>query len=111
MVFAGPPEDDIDWADVSPGRFAASSWQRAWRLAGDVTSAPGADSGHRGRRRCARSRTAPSTTRPSCWRSQRFNVVVARVMELVNATRKAIDSGAGAATRPSARPSRPWPSC
>ena len=27
--------------------------------------------------------------------SQRFNVMVARVMELVNATRKAIDSGAG----------------
>ena len=22
MVFAGPPEDDIDWADVSPGRVA-----------------------------------------------------------------------------------------
>ena len=29
--------------------------------------------------------------------AQRFNVVVARVMELVNATRKAIDSGPGAA--------------
>ena len=42
MVFAGPPEDDIDWADVSPtgsGKFLA----RAWRLAGDVTSAPGTD--------------------------------------------------------------------
>ena len=22
MVFAGPPEDDIDWADLSPGRLA-----------------------------------------------------------------------------------------
>src|SRR5690606_36876641 len=42
LVFAGPPEDDIDWADMSPGgslRFL----QRAWRLAGDVTSAPGTD--------------------------------------------------------------------
>ena len=29
--------------------------------------------------------------------SYRFNVVVARVMELVNATRKAIDSGPGGA--------------
>ena len=39
MVFAGPPEDDIDWSDLSPGgslRFL----QRAWRLSGDVTSAP-----------------------------------------------------------------------
>ncbi|HEX5016315.1 MAG TPA: leucine--tRNA ligase, partial [Actinomycetes bacterium] len=42
MVFAGPPEDDIDWSDVS----AAGSRKflsRAWRLAGDVTSAPGTD--------------------------------------------------------------------
>src|SRR6201990_1685101 len=40
LVFAGPPEDNIDWADVSPAgslRFL----QRAWRLSGDVTSAPG----------------------------------------------------------------------
>ena len=22
VVFAGPPEEDIDWADVSPGRLA-----------------------------------------------------------------------------------------
>ena len=42
LVFAGPPEDDIDWADMSPGgslRFL----QRAWRLSGDVTSEVGAD--------------------------------------------------------------------
>ena len=42
MVFAGPPEDDIDWAEVSPSgsrKFLA----RAWRLAGDVTSEVGAD--------------------------------------------------------------------
>ena len=40
LVFAGPPEDDIDWADMSPAgslRFL----QRVWRLAGDVTSAAG----------------------------------------------------------------------
>ena len=40
LVFAGPPEDDIDWADMSPAgslRFL----QRAWRLSGDVTSAAG----------------------------------------------------------------------
>ena len=42
LVFAGPPEDDIDWADMSPAgslRFL----QRAWRLSGDVTSAVGVD--------------------------------------------------------------------
>ena len=41
LVFAGPPEDDIDWADLSPGG-SLKFLQRAWRLSGDVTSAPGA---------------------------------------------------------------------
>lgn len=42
MVFAGPPEDDIDWADVSPAG-AKKFLARAWRLAADVTSDPGSD--------------------------------------------------------------------
>jgi leucyl-tRNA synthetase len=37
MVFAGPPEDDIDWADVSPAG-AARFLSRALRLAADVTA-------------------------------------------------------------------------
>ena len=37
IVFAGPPEDDIDWADLSPGS-TAKFLQRAFRLAQDVTS-------------------------------------------------------------------------
>src|SRR5690606_4198380 len=42
MIFAGPPEDDIDWADVSP---AASQkfLSRAFRVMADVTSPPGVD--------------------------------------------------------------------
>ena len=42
MVFAGPPEDDIDWADVSPGG-SRKFLSRAWRLSGDVTSEAGVD--------------------------------------------------------------------
>src|SRR5436305_14232400 len=42
MVFAGPPEDDIDWADVSPAG-SAKFLARALRAVGDVTSAPTAD--------------------------------------------------------------------
>ncbi len=93
LVFAGPPEDDIDWADMSPAgslRFL----QRAWRLSGDVASAPGADAA-----------TGDTALRKVTHRtvheaqelidSHRFNVMVARMMELVNATRKTIDSGAG----------------
>ena len=93
LVFAGPPEDDIDWADVSPtGSFKFLN--RAWRISGDVTSAPGVDftTGELSLRKV----TAKSLFDISfAVESFRFNVAIARVMELVNATRKAIDSGCG----------------
>jgi leucyl-tRNA synthetase len=95
LVFAGPPEDDIDWADMSPAgsvRFL----QRAWRLAGDVTSEPGADPATGD----AVLRTVTHKTvhdAAQLVEGLRFNVMIARVMELVNATRKVIDSGAGGA--------------
>jgi leucyl-tRNA synthetase len=95
MVFAGPPEDDIDWADVSPAagvRFLS----RAWRLSGDVTSAPGTDpaDGDEGLRRTVHRLLDEAEQAVD---SFRFNVAVAKVMEIVNATRKAIDSGPGPA--------------
>ena len=95
LVFAGPPEDDIDWADMSPSgslRFL----QRAWRLSGDVTSpagTPAADGDEALRRTTAR--TVQDAA--ELVEGFRFNVMIARVMELVNATRKAIDSGCGPA--------------
>ena len=95
MVFAGPPEDDIDWADVSPsGSFKFLN--RAWRISGDVASEPGVDfsTGDIALRKV----TAKSLFDISfAVESFRFNVAVARIMELVNATRKAIDSGCGGA--------------
>ncbi|MCU1637972.1 MAG: leucine--tRNA ligase [Microbacteriaceae bacterium] len=95
MAFAGPPEDDIDWADVSPAasrRFLA----RAWRLADDVTSAPEVEwkTGDAALRRVTHRFLAEA---PGLIESFKFNVVVARIMELVNATRKVIDTGAGGA--------------
>ncbi|MGH3413073.1 MAG: leucine--tRNA ligase, partial [Marmoricola sp.] len=95
LVFAGPPEDNIDWADMSPSgsvRFL----QRAWRLAGDVRSAPGTDAatGDTGLRKQTHRTVADAA---DLIERYRFNVMVARVMELVNATRKAIDSGCGPA--------------
>ncbi len=94
VIFAGPPEEDIDWADVSPGgslRFL----QRAFRVADDVTSAPGVDvsAGDPALRRETHRLLADIE---QLVEGQRFNVAVARVMELVNAARKAIDSGPGA---------------
>ncbi len=93
MVFAGPPEDDIDWADVSPGgsrKFLA----RAWRLSGDVTSTPGTDptAGDLALRRITHRSIHDAA---HALETYRFNVAVARTMELVNAARKAIDSGIG----------------
>ncbi|GIG55468.1 leucine--tRNA ligase [Demequina activiva] len=95
MAFAGPPEDDIDWADVSPAG-SAKFLARAWRLARDVASAPDSDPAAGD----AALRAVTHRTVADCAglvEGFRFNVVVARVMELVNATRKVIDSGAGPA--------------
>ncbi|MBT2247676.1 leucine--tRNA ligase [Arthrobacter sp. BHU FT2] len=95
MVFASPPEDDVDWADVSPSG-SAKFLARAWRLAQDVTSAPGTDAGAGNRAlRSVTHRTIADAA--ELLDANKFNVVVAKLMELVNATRKAIDSGAGAA--------------
>ncbi|GAA1478906.1 leucine--tRNA ligase [Nocardioides aestuarii] len=95
LVFASPPEDNIDWADVSPAgslRFL----QRAWRLAGDVTSEVGVDAsaGDEALRKVTH-RTVHEAA--ELVEGHRFNVMVARTMELVNAVRKAIDSGPGGA--------------
>ena len=95
LVFAGPPEDDIDWADLSP-HGSLRFLQRAWRLSQDVASEPGTDptTGDVDLRRVTH-RTVHDVDH--LVESHRFNVAVARVMELVNATRKAIDSGPGGA--------------
>ncbi|GAA4567734.1 leucine--tRNA ligase [Planotetraspora kaengkrachanensis] len=97
MVFAGPPEDDIDWADVSPAasqKFLA----RAFRVMAEAgaASAPGTDpaTGDVELRKVTH-RTIDEVTK--LVETYRFNVAVARMMELTSAVRKAIDSGPGAA--------------
>jgi leucyl-tRNA synthetase len=93
MVFAGPPEDDIDWSDVSPAG-SRKFLSRAWRLSGDVTSDVGVapTSGEEALRRATHFALREGA---HAVESLRFNVLVARIMELVNATRKAIDTGPG----------------
>jgi leucyl-tRNA synthetase len=95
MAFAGPPEDDIDWADVSPvgsQKFLA----RAWRLSGDVTSAVGVNFGN-GDADLRRHTHRFLADVPGLIESFKFNVVVARTMEMVNHTRKTVDQGPGGA--------------
>ena len=95
MAFAGPPEEDIDWADVSPSG-SAKFLARAWRAANDVKSAVDVDfaSGNAELRKATHSFLRDFGPLIEGFK---FNVGVAKIMELVNALRKAIDVSAGPA--------------
>ncbi|AZS36915.1 Leucine--tRNA ligase [Microbacterium lemovicicum] len=95
IAFAGPVEDDIQWEDVST-TGAQKFLARAWRVASDVTSHPDViwAEGDAALRRVTHRLLADA---PGLVEQTKFNVVLARLMELVNATRKTIDSGAGPA--------------
>jgi len=94
LAFAGPVEDDKDWKDVS----TTGAWKflsRAMRLAHEVSSEAGIDfaAGDQALRRVTHKVLADV---PALVEQTKFNVVVARLMELVNAIRKTVDSGPGA---------------
>jgi leucyl-tRNA synthetase len=94
MIFASPPADDIDWADVRP-EASVKFLGRVWRLAAEVGAAAprGAlASGDRELRKVTH-RTIDEVTR--LIESRRLNVAVARLMELVSAARRAADAGPG----------------
>jgi leucyl-tRNA synthetase len=97
MVFASPPQDDIDWADVNPEAMV-KFLGRVWRVAAEVAAAGPANrefaAGDRDLRRVTH-RVIDEVTRQV--ENYHLNVAVARLMELVSAARKAIDSGPGAA--------------
>ena len=97
MLFASPPEEDVDWADVSP-TAAMKFLNRAYRVMHEAGAAtePGVDftKGDTDLRR-ATHRSIDQIT--ALIEDKRFNVAIARCMELVSAARKAIDSGPGAA--------------
>src|SRR6202012_6030123 len=96
MIFASPPADDIDWADVRP-EASVKFLGRVWRVPAEVGTAKPAiplEDGDLELRRVTH-RTIDEVTR--LLESRRLNVAVARLMELVSAARRAIDSGPGAA--------------
>jgi len=96
MIFASPPEDDIDWADVRPEAMV-KFLGRVWRIADDVAAAGASpadvETGDVALRRVTH-HTIDDVTR--LVQAHRLNVAVARLMELVTAARRAIDSGPGA---------------
>jgi len=106
LVFASPPEDDIDWADVSPAA-SVKFLGRVWRLASDVAAAGEAAAGAAGAGAAGGGPAAGDAELRKATHHAideftrlverfRFNVAVARLMELVTAARRVIDSGAGA---------------
>ncbi len=97
MIFASPPEDDVDWADVRPEALT-KFLGRVVRVATDVAAAgPAAAAAAAGdlELRKVTHRTIDEVTR--LVEGTRLNVAVARLMELVSAARRAIDAGPGAA--------------
>ncbi len=95
MIFAGPPEDDIDWADVSPA--GALKWlSRVRRLASEVPETSlGSDpeQGDHAVRQGVHRLLDEITTKLEAVRQ---NVAVARLMELTTLLQRAIDGGPGA---------------
>ncbi|HET7309783.1 MAG TPA: leucine--tRNA ligase [Mycobacteriales bacterium] len=93
MLFAGPPEDDIDWADVSP--TGSVKWlSRVWRLGSDIgTAGQGSDPviGDPEIRTGVHKLIADATTQTD---AKRFNVAIARLMELTSLLRRAVDADA-----------------
>jgi leucyl-tRNA synthetase len=140
MIFASPPEDDIDWADVHPEAMV-KFLGRVWRVADDVAAAGAAAATATVGTATAGTATAGTATAGTATagtataatataadpapapggtelrkvthrtieevtrqiEAYHLNVAVARLMELVSATRKAIDSGPAGAADPAVR--------
>ena len=96
MVFASPPEDDIDWADMNP-EASVKFLGRVSRLAAEAGAAVTEQAAGPGdiELRKVTHRTIDEVTR--LVEAARLNVAVARLMELSSAARRTIDSGPGAA--------------
>ncbi|MFA9430817.1 leucine--tRNA ligase [Egicoccus sp. AB-alg2] len=103
MLFASPPEDDIDWADVSPGGM--HKWlSRVWRLTLEHVAReesglaePGPDDAVAALRKA----TAEAIVGASeDYAARKYNTAIAKLMTLTNAVLDATRNGVhGPATR------------
>jgi leucyl-tRNA synthetase len=89
MLFASAPEDDIDWADVSPAGM--HKWlSRVWRLSVEhvarTASAEGLPEGDAGRAATLRRATAEAIVGASAdYDHRKYNTAIAKLMSLTNA--------------------------
>ena len=88
MLFAGPPEDDIDWADMSPGKHA-KFLNQVHRVVRDGAALPDGPLNEPVGRIVAR--VVDDSTR--LCESFRFNVAISRLHELRRALQQAVDAG------------------
>ncbi len=88
MLFAGPPEDDIDWADMSPGTHG-KFLGRVFRVVRDGARGPAGEL----REPLARlvAHIVDDSTRLAD--SYRFNVAISRLHELTKALGQAVEGG------------------
>jgi leucyl-tRNA synthetase len=91
LLFANKPEDDIDWAAVSPQ--GVYDWLgRVWRTTHEAAERSGEESDVLRR---TTHRTIAAVT--EMYEGHRFNVAVAQLMMLSNEIRSALERGEGAA--------------
>ena len=88
MLFASPPEDDIDWADVSPGGM--HKWlSRVWRLTLEQITREESGLGEPGAEETAaalRKATAEAIVGASDdYAARKYNTAIAKLMTLTNA--------------------------
>jgi leucyl-tRNA synthetase len=96
MLFAGPPEDDIDWATVSPA--GALKWlSRIKRLAREAGPATAEAAEGSPEVRGAAHRLIHDIDR--LHEDRRINVAIARMMELTTLLRRQLDESGGVADK------------
>jgi leucyl-tRNA synthetase len=114
MLFASAPEDDIDWADVSP--TGMHKWlSRIWRLtlehlarveeSGEGTLDAGAPALSTDERAIALRRATAHAVEAAGkeYAARKYNTAIARMMELTNAVGDALRSGPAAPIEPAVR--------
>jgi leucyl-tRNA synthetase len=91
MMFASPPEDDMDWAAVSV--LGVHKWLgRVWRVVHRAAAASGEGDGSRGD---GLQRLTHRTVKAVTWDLERigFNVAISKLMTLTNELQHGLDAG------------------
>jgi leucyl-tRNA synthetase len=95
MLFASAPEDDIDWADVSPAGM--HKWLgRVWRLTLEHLAREAADAAVDGSEDVVRKATAQAIVGVSDdFAARKYNTAIAKLMTLTNVVLDATRDGSG----------------